>query len=483
MTVTALGGVFLPLTLFVLLFRRAWLLPLLCVAAVLQSPSAIDLHLGDGRYGLTPFVVAALFCLLDLLRRWIQGERPLPPMRSLPPWLLAWLAFVIWSLLATLLWPWVFAGALVQAPLGADGMDGPLTPLRWSASNAAQLVNLLLIAGVAVWTLRVGGDSGLPRRFLLGVVAALAVSVLVGLQQRLAWNGLLPMWEGFWASNPSYDQNFRTWAGPVPRVSWPFVEASYASAWFAALLGGFVALFLADVRRHRALLGILVAMFALGNTLGATGFLAALAFGVLALVAVLAALAAAPRLREGLCYRIALGTLVLGCVGLATHLVLRHYGLLEGASQALDSLLEGRNQTVLGDVRPEANWQALRVLADSWGLGVGMGSNRASSYLATLLSNRGLVGVLLFLTAVVLQFWALAMQIRRRPSAPAVFFFGSGLAALIAVSIAIPDQNWPVLWMLLLGGMACLRAEQAKSEPFADPSKDARQAGAEGSGR
>lgn len=464
MTVTAFGGIFLPFILFVLLFRRAWLLPLLCVAAVLQGPSVIDLSLGDERHGLTPFLVAASLCLLDLLRRFVQREQTSPVLRRPPPWLLAWLAFLAWSLIATLAWPWVFAGTLVQAPLGADGLDGPLTPLSWSASNVAQLTNLVVMAGVVVWALQVGSARLLPQRFLLGVLVALVISVLVGLQQRLAWNGLLPMWEGFWASNPGYHQNFRTWAGPVPRVSWPFVEASYASAWFAALLGGFVALFLAGVQRHRALLGVLVSLFALGNTLGATGFLATLVFGLVALVAVLVALAAAPRLREGLLYRLVLGTMVVGCVGLASYLVLRHYGLVEAASLAFNSLLEGRNETVLGDIRPQANWHALRVLVDSWGMGVGMGSNRASSYLATLLSNRGLIGLLLFLTAVVLQFWALARQIRREPTATAVFFFGSGVAALIAVGIAIPDQNWPVLWMLLLGGMVCLRAQDAKRQ-------------------
>ena len=46
MSFTAFGGVFMPLVFFVFLFRRQWLLPLLCVAAVLQSPSVFNLSLG-----------------------------------------------------------------------------------------------------------------------------------------------------------------------------------------------------------------------------------------------------------------------------------------------------------------------------------------------------------------------------------------------------------------------------------------------------
>lgn len=474
MTVTAFGGLFLPLTLFIVLFRRTWLLPLLCVAAVLHSPSVVDFTLAGERYGLTPFLVVASCCLLDLVRRVSRGMPMHAGSEAARSSAIGWSIFAAWSLLSTLTLPWVFAGVPVYAPLGVDGVDGDLSPLNWSASNAAQIVNLILISGVAAWLAQHARDPGLPRRFMFGMAAALIVSVLVGLQQRLAWNGLLPMWESFWASNPSYDQNFRTWAGPVPRVSWPFVEASYASAWFAAVLGGFVAMFLADVQRHRALLGVLVTTFALANTLGATGFLAAIAFVLLALTAAAAALVAMPRQRGQLFYRLVLAGLVCGCVGLATHLVLRHYGLLDLADEAFESLLQGQNETVLGDVRPQANWHALRVLADTWGLGVGMGSNRASSYLATLLSNRGAIGMLLFFAAVGLQFRALAYRIRRRPSAPAVFFFGSGIAALIAVSIAIPDQNWPVLWMLLLGGLACLGAEDAQGEPATDAAQPTR---------
>ena len=58
-SITACGSIFLPLALFVLLFRRTWLVTLLCVAAVLQGPAAITVSFGSASHGVTPFLVIA----------------------------------------------------------------------------------------------------------------------------------------------------------------------------------------------------------------------------------------------------------------------------------------------------------------------------------------------------------------------------------------------------------------------------------------
>lgn len=272
----------------------------------------------------------------------------------------------------------------------------------------------------------------------------------------------------FWASNPTYAQNFNVWAGSVPRVSWPFVEASYASAWFAAMFGGFLTMFMADAHRHKALLGMMVSLFALGNTLGATGLLAAVTYLGVVIFAVVFGIATYPRLRGGLFYRSMLGVIAFTCVALGSYLVLRHHGLVELVQQALPNVLQGRSETFLGDLRPQADRYAIWLLWETYGLGVGLGSNRASSYLTGLASNVGIPGLVLFLAAVGLQFYLLAKRILRKPDAPSVFFFGSGIAALIAVSIAIPDQNWPALWMLLLGGFACVMSGDEQGSAAAE---------------
>ena len=88
-----------------------------------------------------------------------------------------------------------------------------------------------------------------------------------------------------------------------------------------------------------------------------------------------------------------------------------------------------------------------------------MGSNRASSYFATLASTGGIIGLLLFCIAAFVQVQRLAIRALRRPTAPGMFFLGSAVTALVAVGIAIPDHNWPVFWILLFGGLVCLASQ------------------------
>ena len=461
MTITAFGSLFLPLALFVFLFRRGWLLPMLPVAAVLQSPSVVNLRWMGEEQGVTPFLALAGLVCVDLVRSLRRRGWVAPRDQESRRLALLWLGFLGVAVLGALLLPWVFAGLNVIPPMDKAGVESVRVPLAWSVSNLAQMVNALLLAGVLLRVLQAQGDPGLGRRMLWGMSAALLVSALIGLQQRLGWNGLMPMGESFWASNPSYAQNYLSWAGAVPRVSWPLVEASYGSSWYAAAFGGFAALFLAGMYRNRALLGVLLSLFALGNSVGATGALAVLIYSALAALAALLVVWREPRWRSVLAYRLVLASVVGACLLMAGHLVARHYQLLDEAGSAVQAVVERWNSGLLGSARTQADAHALSLLGQSFGLGVGMGSNRASSFLSTLLGNVGVPGFLLFCAAFAYQLRALARRALKSLDAPAMFFLGGSLSVLISMVIAIPDQNWPVLWAMLLGGLACLGAKDS----------------------
>ena len=450
---TAVGLVFLPLTFAVFLFRRHWLAPLLVVAAVLQSPSVVNIPLAQGSYGITPFNTVALFILIDLVARIARDgiDLGVGPARRI---LLLWLAYGAWAALSALALPWVFGGMDVYAPIAKEGADAAPAVLHWGLSNFAQAVNLLVLLGVMLWLVGQRHDPFLPRRLLIGFGVALALSALVGLQQRLAWNGSVALMEWLWASNATYAQNYVLYAGPMPRVSWPFSEPVYASAWYAALFGGFVTLFLAGRRSNLALAGTLVAGFALANTLGATGILAIGIYLVLVLALVTWLIFSRPGGRGVLFYQLILSVLVFASVLLACYLVLRHYGLVERAVSAFQNLMVGNNPTVWGDIRPHANQLAWSLVGDTYGLGVGLGANRASSYLAGLLSNTGIPGTILFLLAAAFQLRMLVPSRGRPVSSSGLFLLGGTTCALIAVIIAIPDLNWPTLWVFFFAAFA-----------------------------
>lgn len=453
MQLTTIGVAFFPLTVAVFLFRRELLAPLLVVAAALQSPAVVNIPIGEGVYGVTPFNTVALFILIDLLGRMARGGLDLGEGAARRV-LLLWFAYGAWAVAGALVFPWLFEGVTVYAPITKEGADAIPVALHWGLSNLAQSVNLLVLLGVMLWLVGQRHDPALPRRLLAGFAVALLFSALVGLHQRLAWNGLLPLAESVWASNATYSQNYILHAGPVPRVSWPFTEPVYVSAWFAALFGGFVTLFIVGRNSNRVLVGALVAGFALINTLGATGILAIGVYSGLMLMVVLWLMFFHPTLRGRLVYQLVLASLVFASVLLAAYLVLRHYGLLDRAAIALQNLLVGKNPTMWGDIRPHADERAWMLLRETWGLGVGMGGNRASGYLAGLVSNVGIPGAVLFILALVAQLRLLVPRSGARIKDCALFLLGGTSCALVAVAIAIPDLNWPALWIFILASFA-----------------------------
>jgi len=85
---------------------------------------------------------------------------------------------------------------------------------------------------------------------------------------------------------------------------------------------------------------------------------------------------------------------------------------------------------------------------------VGLGSNRASSFFASLLSNTGVPGALLFAAMLVSLLW----RYFRTPqlSDPQLFVGVSLLTATIAVGLGIPDLNLPMYWgFIFLGFVFC----------------------------
>lgn len=469
-SLTAFGVIALPLVIGITLFKQQLLLPALVIATTLQAPSVLNIDFGHGglRYGVTAFSLIAIVIVLSLTRLvrrpytrrdWLSGSAGLN--------LKLWLAYAAIAILGAALLPFVFANTPVYLLVAKDSFESGPAPLRWTLSNLAQTGNLVLLVGVLVYIRLHREDPQLLKRMLVGLAIALVLSALIGLQQRLGWHQILPMIADFWASNPAYAQNFISYAGPVARVSWPFTEPAYGSAWYAAMFGGCLVVFFAGRATQLALLGMLIAAFALLNSLGATGIMAIGVFGLIAVPLWLFFFARHPQLRWKLGYQLVLAALVLSCFALAIYIVLRHAGLLPNAQSAIANLLVGNNPTFWGDIRPQTNLHAWTVFRDSSGLGVGLGSNRASSYFASLFSNTGVLGGLVFLAALSHLGFALATaQTAIKTQDAALFLLGALCTATIAVTIAIPDQNWPNYWVFILTGYACISQNTRHGGPL-----------------
>jgi hypothetical protein len=112
-----------------------------------------------------------------------------------------------------------------------------------------------------------------------------------------------------------------------------------------------------------------------------------------------------------------------------------------------------------GRVRIEEDTMALRALVESWGLGVGVGTTRASSFLTTFLACTGILGVV----CLVGFFWMLVSK-AVASSSQEIRGLGFALSALvIAWVLSVPDLAMPMIW-LIAGVISGFEARVAERE-------------------
>jgi hypothetical protein len=92
--------------------------------------------------------------------------------------------------------------------------------------------------------------------------------------------------------------------------------------------------------------------------------------------------------------------------------------------------------------RTAADLYALQLLVKSHWIGVGLGSNRASSLVTTLLSNVGIAGVLCF----VVFLWRLFREL----AADYPWLVWAAFALVLNMFIDIADVTMPLLWIPIL---------------------------------
>jgi hypothetical protein len=432
---------------------------LLMTSMVLQAGSVLNVATdaakatGTNAYGVTVFHALALVVVLVAAWRFFTVPRPAWPRHL--NWPLGFLILYVLVALAGAWWlPRWFAGTQVHDLIKIYGVWLP-GPLSWNFGHAVQMLNLLILLAAlgAVWLLCQSPQS--QRRLLRGLGLGCAVVLAIGFYEQLAPHVSWPSVAAFWANNPGYSLAPLAPAGfALNRIGLPFSEPSYASAYMSAMFLGTLAMTFLGRRWWWWAPAALLCAAGLINTLGSTGLAAAgVAAGLLVLWVVLPALRpSATRIRRcraaalcGLC----VVALVWGIVAYRGSAIQPHVDSMV-KSLIIDKAL-GRERA---SPRAETNLRALEITKETYGLGVGMGSQRSSSYFASLLANTGVLGFSLFIGMLVTLLW-------RYWKAPALsdaqIFVSAALpTATLAMGLGIPDLNMPMYWgFIILGFVFC----------------------------
>ena len=335
---------------------------------------------------------AVIALALDLLGDARRGEPR--PHRPLPPGIPMLMLFVAWSVLVTILAPILFDGTTVVTPLG----ENQLRAGQYTTSNLAQC-GYLVIGFCVVLFLARHRRAG-PE--LIGLVAGLTVllsawrytNTLVG----------IPFPSGFFDNSPFYVYVDKA-PGDVERFRGILSEPSALAA--SCLVTVSYMLARARYVRGRRRVGVL-AMAAIAGYLGAisTSATFVVASVVVALIAVLSFLVGFLRRRVRI-------SALLGLVGCALGVLA--LWILPIVTAFVGSTVDDKVKSASYDERSGADTTAYDVFFHTFGFGSGLGSNRASSFLAGLLGATGVVGAVLFALTIAILISRAAPVHRFRP--------------------------------------------------------------------
>ena len=446
------GLVLIPITLGIFCFS-SYLPEWAVFVSVLQGAALVNVG-GGFAVGLSPYFFVAALIASQLLPQWLTGRIRFFPGE--PAWLqtrvLALFAF--WSAISALMLPVLFAGLPVDSARagGVDKNYYTQTALSLSGSNVGQAGYMILNFVMVVCLVQVAIQPGRLNRLVKAFSWSGVFVVAVGAYQILCKRVGLPFPTSFFNSNAAWSQLPDQYIGvgySFSRLSATFAEpseaASFLGAWAVfelslAIFGG------RGTGWHWV--WATVGSIMLVATTSTTGYLTA---GIMWLA--MAYDCGLKILRYGW-IRTKAAIAVVALAGFAVIWLL----VSPTAWPLLDAVLFSKVQSQSALHRTSTFGRAVVVFQNSWGLGAGLGSNRAMSVFFYILSNLGFPGILLvtfLLTHLYLQVRQGLQRSKGEASTRAFLValasaFAANLIALLASGAEVTQPRLWVLWGLLL---------------------------------
>ncbi|MCT7375567.1 hypothetical protein [Chelativorans salis] len=340
-------------------------------------------------------LVPSLFLVFYGLRLFMAfGEGPVLAAVAAPRagfWLLL---LTVYALATAVFFPRLLEGmaeTMTVQRIAAGRSSISMVPLAPSTNNITQAVyalgGLICFAFTFAYLRRVGSLARLASLILVLGAANLAFALLDVVTY---YSGAAYLFDYIRTAN--YALLTGAEKAGFKRISGTFPEASAFAGYTAVLFAFIASLWLDRVRSWTSgvLAGLLLVVLLLATS----------TTGLLALVAVILFLGL--RSAHGSVGRkpvgrpVFLAGAVLGLPLLILLTIILMPEMVERIMEFLDEILFSKLDSQSGRERFMWNAVAYQAFLDTWGLGAGLGSARASSYLLVLLSNVGLLGTIIF---------------------------------------------------------------------------------------
>jgi hypothetical protein len=389
----------------------------------LAGVAALDLPALGGA-SITPANFFILFYLLRIVAMRDGTTRLVAEVGPRRP-LFVFLMLIIWILGSAILLPRLFAG--MTDVFSLERTLTPTTgtaPLRPTSGNVSQGVYAAGGFAVACVTSAFARQRG-------GAEAALrAIIVVTGIDMAFAVVDLVAnaVHAGF-VLDIVHTANYSFLAGDevggVKRLTGSFTEASAFAFFSMSLLGLNLSLFVMNLRpRFTGPATILLTIFIVLSTSSAGYAGLGALYGGFFLYAVVMALT---RRRKR---PIALALMIGGAGFLALAIVVLFVpSVAKVAWNVIDQSLIQKGASDSAYERGLWNAQAIQIFRDTYGLGAGIGSTRVSNYVLVLLSNLGVIGLVLF---VILMIWLLTGPLANHPKTLASRIAFAARSAILA---------------------------------------------------
>ncbi len=415
---TLIGVIFLLLSLYFFTKGSSQLFSLLIFSGIFQaatvvSSSAIDIE---------PYYLVALFFLARCCLELASKRTTFHKVKGLYPLL----ALACIGAVSAVLFPYIFRGMPVYyPPLGLDA--GLFTQPALEAHPHIGTFCLLAINTLVVLAAAyVPGTIAAPARsFLL----AFWVLLLIILLQLTCLHAGIPFPSKLFNNNQNWSIANPDLSGSL-RPNGTFTEPSTAGCLLAAVMLSGMAMFMKSGKGAWLLGASLVGILVVAST---TAFLT---LGVSAALIILGypLLRFPYYLRTDRLKRIGILALLGVCALSALAIPVVRNSVME------QSLNKGTTSGSFA-VRLVADAYALQIAYDTFGIGVGLGSTRASSLVSTMLSTIGVAGFASF----ILMIWRLFQNRLGEYS----WLKWAALGLIINMAFGVPDLTFPLLWVPL----------------------------------